>query len=82
MENEIMNVIGPYAPILGLAVVFFLQAKVFATPAQLEAVHRQILEECHKQFVSAISFEQMRSDLQYVKGKLDKIYDRISGEVL
>lgn len=79
MENEVINAIGPYAPILGVAVVFFLQAKIFATPAQLEAIHREILEECHKQFVSNSSFEQLGRDLQYVKGKLDKIYERMTG---
>ena len=45
MDSELLQVIAPYAPFLVVAIAFFLQAKIFATPAQLEAVHREILED-------------------------------------
>lgn len=79
MDSELLQVIAPYAPFLVVAIAFFLQAKIFATPAQLEAVHREILEECHRLFVSEQSFRELQADLRYVKGKLDKIYERVSG---
>ena len=75
MANELI----PYAPVIVAVVVFLIQSSIFTTPAQLERKHREILDDCEKKFASKIAYEELKEDFKYVKEKLDKIYDWMSG---
>jgi len=69
----------PYAPVIVAVMVFFIQSSIFTTPAQLERKHREILSDCDEKFASKIACEELKEDFRYVKEKLDKIYDWMSG---
>ena len=75
MENELIT----YAPVIIAVTVFFIQSSIFTTPAQLERKHREILEDCTQRFASKIAYDELKEDFRYVKEKLDKIYDWMSG---
>ncbi|MEI8377593.1 MAG: hypothetical protein WCF95_03555 [bacterium] len=69
----------PYAPIIVAVMAFFIQSSIFTTPAQLERKHREIIDDCEAKFVSKIAYDELKEDFKYVKEKLDKIYDWMSG---
>ena len=69
----------PYAPVIVAVMVFFIQSSIFTTPAQLERKHREILDDCEARFASKIAYDELKEDFKYVKEKLDKIYDWMSG---
>jgi len=69
----------PYAPVIVAVMVFFIQSSIFTTPAQLERKHREILDDCEVRFASKIAYDELKEDFKYVKEKLDKIYDWMSG---
>jgi hypothetical protein len=68
-----------YAPIIVAVMAFFIQSSIFTTPAQLERKHREILDDCDRKFASKVAYEELKDDFKYVKEKLDKIYDWMSG---
>lgn len=69
-----------YAPIIVAVIMFCVQSSIFVTPAQLEKKHREILEDCERKFASKLAYDELKEDFKYVKEKLDKIYDWMSGQ--
>ena len=67
-----------FAPLIVALVYFLLQAKIVATPAQLEEKHRRIINEISEHFVTKDSYNELRSDFSYIKEKIDKIYEMIT----
>ena len=50
------------APLIIIVLVFFWQNKIFVTPTQLEKKHREILKECHDEFVSIEVFREFQAE--------------------
>ncbi len=68
-----------YSPIIVAVVMFLVQSSIFTTPAQLERKHREILCDCEDKFASKAAYDELKQDFRYVKEKLDKIYEWMSG---
>jgi len=64
-----------YAPIIIVLMMFFIQHRIFVTPEQLERKHREIIESVENRFVSLHSFNDLKSGVDEMKDKIDKIYD-------
>ncbi len=73
MEN--FEVLIPYSPIIMLVLVYFVQMKIFVTPAELEKKHREILLEAENRFASSIAVFDLKEQICDIKEKIDKIYN-------
>lgn len=69
-----MNSFLPYAPLILIVLVFFLQYHIFVTPEQLEKKHKKIIEEIEKRFAQKEVVNILYSDFRDVKEKIDRIY--------
>ena len=67
----------PYAPVILVVFVFFVQNNVFVKPEQLERKHREILDDTEKKFVSLAVFNEFKSKVDDMQEKISKIYDCI-----
>lgn len=67
-----------YSPWLVVALMFFFQYNVFATPVQLEKMHREILVEVSQKYVTKDVGDDLRSQLNNINYKIDEIYKIIS----
>lgn len=73
MEN--LETILPYSPVIMLILVYFIQMKIFVTPAELEKKHREILLEVENRFASSITVDDLKAQIGEIKEKIDKIYN-------
>ena len=70
------NYIEPAMAATIVAVVSFcLQFGMFARPEMLEKKHREILEDCEKKFASLTVVNDLKSQFNEIKQKIDQIYE-------
>ncbi len=66
-----------YSPLIIVVTVFYLQHKIFVTPAELEKKHHEILDIVQARFATAQSVNDLKEQVFEIKNKVDKIYDYI-----
>lgn len=73
MERQIFK----YLPVglLGIALIF--QYNLFVTPEKLEVKHREILSDISYNYVTKEQYNDLKSQLNVMQAKIDKIYDVI-----
>lgn len=70
-----------YAPIALVVIAIIFQWNLFVTPAEIEKLHREILQEVAQTHVSKSELGSMKDQLNDMNKKIDKIYDKfISGK--
>lgn len=57
MEEKIIE----YAPILIVAIMYFIQNNIFVKPEQLEKKHREILKDVKKDYVELNAYKEFQS---------------------
>lgn len=62
----------PYC-IVCLALIF--QYNLFVTPETLEIKHREILQDVSKSYTTKEQYNDLKSQLNAMQAKIDKIYD-------
>lgn len=72
-----MEHIITYSPLIVVVTVFYLQQRIFVTPADLEKKHREIIDDVQSRFASSQSFNDLKEQVFEIKSKVDKIYDYI-----
>jgi len=72
MDKEL---IIEYAPAIIVVLMFFINNRIFVTPAQLLEMKETILKEVEDKFATAESMKDLKEDFKEVKQKIDKIYD-------
>lgn len=68
-----------YALIILVVFVFLLQQKLIVTPVELEQKHREILEDVDSKYATINQVKDVKTDVQDMKDKIDKIYDKVIG---
>lgn len=70
-----------YAPLLLVVFMFFIQYKVFVTPEQMEKRFTSYESHLEKKFVQKetynVTVSEMKADIEDIKEKLDKIYEKL-----
>ena len=66
------------APLILMSIAILLQYNLFATPAKLEQVHREILTEVAASYITRTEFSGMKEQIADINKKVDKIYDLIN----
>jgi len=66
-----------YSPIVITITMFYLQQRIFVTPADLEKKHREIIEDVQTRFASSQSLTDLKEQVYEIKNKVNKIYDYI-----
>jgi peptidoglycan hydrolase CwlO-like protein len=66
-----------YAPFALIIIAIILQWNVFVTPAQLEVKHREILKEVSEVYTTKEMSNDLKSQLNDMQKKIDKIYEKI-----
>lgn len=74
MDKQTLEKYAPFALII-IAIIF--QWNVFVTPAQLETKHREILQDIATRYTTKEQYNDMKTQLQDMQQKIDKIYDKI-----
>jgi len=69
LENS--EIFMEYSPVIVLLLLYFMQFKIFVTPADLEKKHRQILFEAEKRFAPANSVQDLKEQIGEIKEKID-----------
>ena len=66
-----------YLPIglVGIALIF--QYNLFVTPEKLEVKHREILSDISQTYSTKEQYNDLKSQLNVMQAKIDKIYDVI-----
>ena len=71
-----------YAPILIVLFMFFLQYKIFVTPANMTKEFMAFEGHLEKKFVQKetynVAITEIKSDIAEMKEKLDKIYEKLT----
>lgn len=73
MENY--EALIQYSPVIMLVLLYFIQLKIFVTPAELEKKHREILFEAEKRFAAGGTVIDLKEQINEIKEKIDKIYN-------
>ena len=66
------------APFILLSIAVLMQYNLFATPAKLEQVHREILTEVAAGYITRSEFSGMKEQIADINKKVDNIYDLIN----
>jgi len=66
-----------YAPFAIVIIAIIFQWNVFVTPAQLEIKHREILKEVSEVYTTKEQSNDLKSQLNDMQKKIDKIYEKI-----
>lgn len=74
MDKAALEKYAPYAIVI-IAIIF--QWNVFVTPAQLEVKHREILKEVSEVYTTKEQSNDLKSQLNDMQKKIDKIYEKI-----
>ena len=72
MNNE---QIVKYAPMAVVVIGLLISWNMFATPAQVEKKHREIMAEVAEKYVTKEENKSTKEELKEIKLKVDKIYD-------
>ncbi len=73
MEN--CEALIQYSPVIMLVLLYFIQLKIFVTPAELEKKHREILFEAENRFAASGTVLDLKEQIGEIKEKIDKIYN-------
>lgn len=73
MEN--LERLVPFSPVIIMVLAYFIQMKIFVTPAELEKKHREILLEAENRFAPSIAVFDLKEQMGEIKEKIDKIYN-------
>lgn len=68
-----------YLPVAIMCVALIFQYNIFVTPEKLEVKHREILTEISKNYSTKEQYDDLKSQLNAMQLKIDKIYDVIIG---
>lgn len=68
-----------YFPVVIMCVALIFQYNIFVTPEKLEVKHREILTEVSKNYTTKEQYDDLKSQLNAMQQKIDKIYDVIIG---
>ena len=66
-----------YAPFIVVVISIALQWNLFVTPEKLEIKHREILEDVAAKYSTKEQYSVLKTQLNDMQIKIDKIYDRI-----
>lgn len=77
-----------YAPLIVALMMFFINYRVFVTPADLEKKHREIIEEINpekrhreilndadKKYATKSVVDELKTQIHSMSAKIDKIYN-------
>lgn len=68
-----------YSPIAIVVISILLQWQMFARPADIEVLHREILIEVSNKYQTKEQANDMKLQLKDIQLKIDKIYDKVIG---
>lgn len=68
-----------YLPVGIMCIALIFQYNIFVTPEKLEVKHREILTEISKNYSTKEQYDDLKSQLNAMQLKIDKIYDVIIG---
>ncbi len=68
-----------YLPVVIMCIALIFQYNIFVTPEKLEVKHREILTEVSKNYSTKEQYDDLKSHLNAMQLKIDKIYDVIIG---
>lgn len=66
-----------HLPIVLLGIALIFQYNLFVTPEKLEVKHREILNDIAKAYTTKEQYNDLKSQLNAMQIKIDKIYDVI-----
>ena len=66
-----------YLPVAILGVALIFQYNIFVTPERLEVKHREILRDMAQTYATKEQYNDLKSQLNNMQAKIDKIYDVI-----
>ena len=66
-----------YSPIIIVGTIFYIQHKIFVTPAELEKKHREIIDSIQGRFATSQALCDLKEQVFDIKCKVDKIHDYI-----
>ena len=70
--------IQKYLPVGIICVALIFQYNLFVTPEKLEVKHREILNDISKTYTTKEQYNDLKSQLNIMQAKIDKIYEIIS----
>ncbi len=68
-----------YLTVVIMCIALIFQYNIFVTPEKLEVKHREILTEVSKNYSTKEQYDDLKSQLNAMQLKIDKIYDVIIG---
>jgi hypothetical protein len=71
------NYLHKYLPIVLVSIALIFQYNLFVTPEKLEVKHREILSDISQSYVTKEQYNDLKSQLNAMQAKIDKIYDVI-----
>lgn len=75
-----LQTITSAAPIIvALGVILLIQLHIFASPADLEKKHREIIKEVSKDYVTKENVGFIKEKIENMDDKIDKIYNKLIG---
>ena len=70
-----------YAPLLLVVFMFFIQHKIFVTPAQMTKEFMDFETHLERKYVQKetynIAIDEMKQDIAEIKEKIDRMYDKL-----
>ena len=74
MDSQTLQTFAPY---IIMALIFFIQNKIFVTPAQLLEKIAEVLAQIDAKYVTKTEMTALNDNVNDIKEKTDKIYDII-----
>lgn len=74
MDKELLV---KYSPIAMIVIAIIIQWNMFTTPADMERKHREIINEVAEKYMTKEQASDLKSQLNDMQNKIDKIYDVI-----
>lgn len=65
----------PYAAIVLVVMIFFINYRIFVTPADLAIAIAEVIEKIENKFATKESVSDLKEDVREVKTKVNDIYD-------
>lgn len=69
-----------YLPMVLVCLALIFQYNLFVTPEKLEVKHREILNDISQKYSTKEQYNDLKSQLNVMQAKIDKIYDVIIEE--
>lgn len=66
-----------YLPVVIVCLALIFQYNLFVTPEKLEVKHREILSDISQTYTTKEQYNDLKSQLNAMQAKIDKIYDVI-----